>query len=175
MRLDFTSWQPVVSNSALQNISQESCINYEFAYIGVVFCHRLVYAEAHVNLILQVYFTGTRTILGLPPRIAPVPVKLLWRIGLNESHECTKNWWYNCNKIRLSKSVCIFHACDMVFKLYNIDIDFMLLSHNSTSNGSWCIGIKGEMSGTVCVTFTWDIYIYELFIAFVCFVVCSLL
>ena len=22
-----------------------------------------------------------------------------------------------------------------------------------TSNGSWCIGIKGEMSGTVCVTF----------------------
>ena len=44
-----------------------------------------------------------------------------------------------------------------------------------TSNGSWCIGIKGEMSGTVCVTFTWEIYIYELFIAFVCFVVCSLL
>ena len=44
-----------------------------------------------------------------------------------------------------------------------------------TSNGSWCIGIKGEMSGTVCVTFTWDIYIYQLFIAFVCFVVCSLL
>ena len=38
-----------------------------------------------------------------------------------------------------------------------------------TSNGSWCMGIKGEMSGTVCVTFTWDmyIYIYELFIAFV--------
>ena len=30
----------------------------------------------------------------------------------------------------------------------------------ATSNGSWCIGIKGEMSGTVCVTFTWDIYIY---------------
>ena len=29
-----------------------------------------------------------------------------------------------------------------------------------TSSGSWCIGIKGEMSGTVCVTFTWDIYIY---------------
>ena len=73
-----------------------------------------------------------------------------------------------------------------------------------TSNGSWCMGIKGEMSGTVCVTFTWDmyiykqrvlmhrhqglnvrhglchlymryLYIYELFIAFVCFVVCSLL
>ena len=39
------------------------------------------------------------------------------------------------------------------------------------------MGIKGEMSGTVCVTFTWYmyIYIYELFIAFVSFVVCSLL
>ena len=48
-----------------------------------------------------------------------------------------------------------------------------LLTH--TSNGSWCMGIKGEMSGTVCVTFTWYMYIYELFIAFVCFVVCSLL
>ena len=38
----------------------------------------------------------------------------------------------------------------------------------ATSNGSWCMGIKGEMSGTVCVTFTWYMYIYELFIAFVC-------
>ena len=32
--------------------------------------------------------------------------------------------------------------------------------HVEPRNGSWCIGIKGEMSGTVCVTFTWDIYIY---------------
>ena len=47
--------------------------------------------------------------------------------------------------------------------------------NNQTSNGSWCMGIKGEMSGTVCVTFTWYMGIYELFIAFVCFVVCSLL
>ena len=38
--------------------------------------------------------------------------------------------------------------------IYNIYITIQ------TSNGSWCIGIKGEMSGTVCVTFTWDIYIY---------------
>ena len=38
--------------------------------------------------------------------------------------------------------------------LYGVD------SKQMTSNGSWCIGIKGEMSGTVCVTFTWDIYIY---------------
>ena len=26
------------------------------------------------------------------------------------------------------------------------------------------MGIKGEMSGTVCVPFTWYMYIYELFI-----------
>ena len=31
--------------------------------------------------------------------------------------------------------------------------------YRETSNGSWCMGIKGEMSGTVCVTFTWDMYI----------------
>ena len=47
--------------------------------------------------------------------------------------------------------------------------------YTQTSNGSWCMGIKGEMFGTVCVTFTWYMYMYELFIAFVCFVVCSLL
>ena len=35
-----------------------------------------------------------------------------------------------------------------------------LASQHRTSNGSWCMGIKGEMSGTVCVTFTWDMYIY---------------
>ena len=29
-----------------------------------------------------------------------------------------------------------------------------------TSNGSWCMGIKGEMSGTVYVTFIWDMYTY---------------
>ena len=35
---------------------------------------------------------------------------------------------------------------------------------NKTSNGSWCMGIKGEMSGTVCVTFTWDsIYIWVVY------------
>ena len=44
-----------------------------------------------------------------------------------------------------------------------------------TSNGSWCMGIKGEMSGTVCVTFTWDIYILYIYIWVVyslCFFCC---
>ena len=51
-----------------------------------------------------------------------------------------------------------------------------IFNHNEqTSNGSWCIGIKGEMSGTVCVTFTWDMYIYDWCLAPFFFVVCSLL
>ena len=51
----------------------------------------------------------------------------------------------------------------MVVSFRNI---YALLGLNElTSNGSWCMGIKGEMSGTVCVTFTWYMYIYELFIA----------
>ena len=33
----------------------------------------------------------------------------------------------------------------------------------ATSNGPWCMGIKGEMSGTVCVTFTWDMYIWVVY------------
>ena len=41
-----------------------------------------------------------------------------------------------------------------------------------TSNGSWCMGIKGEMSGTVCVTFTWDMYIYIWVVYSLCFICC---
>ena len=70
----------------------------------------------------------------------------------------TLSLWRHCNGVDCSNCVC----CSGVI-------------HNRTSNGSWCMCIKGEMSGTVCVTFTWYMYIYELFIAFVCFVVCSLL
>ena len=41
-----------------------------------------------------------------------------------------------------------------------------------TSNGSWCMGIKGEMSGKVCVTFTWDMYIYIWVVYSLCFFCC---
>ena len=54
--------------------------------------------------------------------------------------ECRIYLWSNCNLIKTF--IKTFLMC------------------KDTSNGSWCIGIKGEMSGTVCVTFTWDIYIY---------------
>ena len=45
-------------------------------------------------------------------------------------------------------------------------------SITNTSNGSWCMGIKGEMSGTVCVTFTWDMYIYIWVVYSLCFFCC---
>ena len=45
-------------------------------------------------------------------------------------------------------------------------------TNNHTSNGSWCMGIKGEMSGTVCVTFTWDMYIYIWVVYSLCFFCC---
>ena len=61
------------------------------------------------------------------------------------------------------------------FRYRHLIFKWVVVTRQGTSNGSWCMGIKGEMSGTVCVTFTWHMYIYELFIAFVCFVVCSLL
>ena len=41
-----------------------------------------------------------------------------------------------------------------------------------TSNRSWCMGIKSEMSGTVCVTFTWDMYIYIWVVYSLCFFCC---
>ena len=44
--------------------------------------------------------------------------------------------------------------------------------YKKTSNGSWCMGIKGEMSGTVCVTFTWDMYIYIWVVYRLCFFCC---
>ena len=55
--------------------------------------------------------------------------------------------WLGASRV---KPVCIYipASTDVVWR------------HVTTSNGSWCIGIKGEMSGTVCVTFTCDMYIY---------------
>ena len=41
-----------------------------------------------------------------------------------------------------------------------IDADCLASMPWATGNGSWCMGIKGEMSGTVFVTFTWDMYIW---------------
>ena len=50
-------------------------------------------------------------------------------------------------------------------KLYNFS-----WQHSLTSNGSWCMGIKGE--STVCVTFTWDMYIYICVVYSLCLFFC---
>ena len=57
-----------------------------------------------------------------------------------------------------------------IFDINNKHSDVELYSNKThTSNGSWCMGIKGEMSGTVCVTFAWDMYIYIWVVYSLCF------
>ena len=59
-----------------------------------------------------------------------------------------------------------FYTC--IRSLFKSSVGFTIY----TSNGSWCMGIKGEMSGTVCVTFTWDMYIYIWVVYSLCFFCC---
>ena len=61
-----------------------------------------------------------------------------------------------------------FTDINMFWDISSLKID----TNNSTSNGSWCMGIKDEMSGTVCVTFTWDMYIYIWVVYILCFFCC---
>ena len=51
-------------------------------------------------------------------------------------------------------------STDTANTVYAVSVAKSGVKKYHTSNGSWCMGIKGEMSGTVCVTFTWDMYIY---------------
>ena len=61
------------------------------------------------------------------------------------------------------------HGVTTTSLFHQNDVATSFRRNNDTSNGSWCMGIKGEMSGTVCVTFTWYMYIYELFFSFCLF------
>ena len=60
----------------------------------------------------------------------------------------------------------MFPFDDVIMPSLCTEFKLMLLRYGNvpitsqTSNGSWCMGIKGEMSGTVCVTFTWYMYIW---------------
>ena len=95
--------------------------------------------------------------------------------------DCVWNVWVEFKSFIQISNGLTFHfqiSCVPIFSFLHISVKVyfsMFTKLQETSNGSWCMGIKGEMSGTVCVTFTWYMYIYEVFIAFVCFVVCSLL
>ena len=87
-----------------------------------------------------------------------------WCINWYKHTVCTIAWHYFSHMwfdlicvmvVPLLSGVCLngnLHTEYIVF-VWSLVYDF-------TSNGSWCMGIKGEMSGTVCVTFTWDMYIY---------------
>ena len=84
---------------------------------------------------------------------------------------CDQAALWMVQSVRLS--VCpslLFHYVPIIVSSWNFQ---ELLP---TSNGSWCMGIKGEMSGTVCVTFTWDmytnIYIYIWVAYSLCFFCC---
>ena len=87
----------------------------------------------------------------------------LFRAGIDNARNATKSFDV---KWTLSMSnLFIFYSLQSIWLsllmgLHNNVIKDKCSTYMDTSNGSWCIGIKGEMSGTVCVTFTWDIYIY---------------
>ena len=84
----------------------------------------------------------------------------------NGNHQQYNLWWSNqelsiCPLNRVQNQLSAFrqwkikenHDIKSKFaqKLYSERMWYVYI----TSNGSWCMGIKGEMSGTVCVTFTW--------------------
>ena len=91
------------------------------------------------------------------------------------------HWWY-CAICECSSSI-LWNKHEKML-LWNILHEFRKnisstesnsvpgIINSSTSNGSWCMGIKGEMSGTVCVTFTWDMYIYIWVVYSICFFCC---
>ena len=74
--------------------------------------------------------------------------------------------YFDCN----SAKVCSY---DIIGKKSQLGQVMAWWRHEeTTSNGSWCMGIKGEMSGTVCVTFTWDMHIYIWVVYSLCFFCC---
>ena len=59
----------------------------------------------------------------------------------------------------------MFPCDDVIMRKTRTPPDIRLLTNwiepqNTDKQRVLMLGIKGEMSGTVCVTFTWDIYIY---------------
>ena len=47
--------------------------------------------------------------------IAPLPVKQLWRISVNEWHHSTANTWYNHNMTNHNKTVAMYYGMYCVF------------------------------------------------------------
>ena len=106
--------------------------------------------------------------------LCPFYFRKMWKCA---HHMCRPTWSLLYEHISIqseSKSETSSHqkAVSMLISLTvwtNTDI---VTSLYGPSNGSWCMGIKGEMSGTVYVTFTWDMYIYIWVVYSLCFFCC---
>ena len=87
----------------------------------------------------------------------------LFRLFFYEKYDWSNHSMMKCNFKKINNWTTTTYAPTSAF-------DY---TTNGTSNGSWCMGIKGEMSGTVCVTFRWDMYIYIWVVYSLC-LVCDL-
>ena len=113
----------------------------------------------------------SKDIIRAKPPVTPILLAaILWQTRVITERVCKSR----CDWLELCYFPHDFYS-HLVRRIEHVLLKSEVTSQKATSNGSWCMGIKGEMSGTVCVTFTWYMYLYELFIAYVCFVVCSLL
>ena len=87
--------------------------------------------------------------------------------------DCLSMGWYGMMWSMISYMMwCDVMWCDVIW----CDVMWCEVTwcgkEGDTSNGSWRMDIKGEMSGTVCVTFTWDMYIYIWVVYSLCFFCC---
>ena len=132
---------------------------------------------------------GNLTIIGLDNGLSPgrcqaitwtnVGILLIGSLGINFSEMSIEIHTFSFKKIHWKmlsgkwRPFCL--GLNMLTRLALLLLIYQLLlspSHWQPSNGSWCMGIKGEMSGTVCVTFTWDMYIYIWVVYSLCFFCC---
>ena len=92
------------------------------------------------------------------------PLSKTMMLRLSTHIYVTRSQWVN--PLRPRQNGCHFadDTLNCIFLNQNvrtsIKISLKFAPKGPTSNGSWWMGIKGEMSGTVCVTFTWDMHIY---------------
>ena len=71
-----------------------------------------------------------------------------------------RGWWFETPTHPLWRNVMLTDVVYLPIASLYCQLRNTIAPTIRTSNGSWCMGIKGEMSGTVCVTFVWDMYIY---------------
>ena len=121
--------------------------------------------------------TKGSTLLALPNSWIASPG--YWRYDTMKNDEIVIEKTTNLSIAMLQNFEHVLSVCFCCFVVFIYGSRLVSRHQNCRQKGykhwSWCMVTKGEMSGTVCVTCTWYMYIYGLFIAFVCFVVCSLL